>query len=111
VSEAQDAIWIVGPTGPLNFDVYSGVTTFPLIFGLGGGAIFPQSGSGSFGIVLNGINRTLLVPTGYISDTVISGTSTYENISLLTMGLSTGDIFTWSWGSGENTSTIVMKII
>jgi hypothetical protein len=27
------------------------------------------------------------------------------------MGLSEGDIFTWSWGSGENTSTIVMRII
>jgi hypothetical protein len=27
------------------------------------------------------------------------------------MGLSAGDIFTWSWGSGENTSTIVMSII
>jgi hypothetical protein len=27
------------------------------------------------------------------------------------MGLSAGDIFTWSWGSGENTSTIVMRII
>ena len=68
------------------------------------------STSGStFGILPGGSGRLLYVPLGYVSNTVINGSSTYANQTITGMGLTPGT-YTWSWGSGGNTSTIVMTI-
>jgi hypothetical protein len=109
---APNAAWAIGdptPPGP-TLDVYSGVTTFPTSFGTAGGTIGTPSGSGdNFGILPNGTNRNLLVPTGYTSGSFISGSTTYAGATIAGMGLS-GGTYTWAWGSGGSASSIVMTI-
>jgi hypothetical protein len=103
---AGSAAWAIGPT--VSVDSYSGVTTYPSTFGTGGVAVTSNAGS-TFGILLGGSGRLLYVPTGYTSNTVISGSSTYANKTIAGMNLTPG-VYTWSWGTGGNTSTLVMTI-
>jgi hypothetical protein len=108
------AQFIIGPTSPSGATTYSGssFTTFPTSFGSGGG-LAPSSSSGSlFGVVQTAGPsgpREVVVPPGYVSGTVISGSMTYNTQTIAGMGLSAGT-YTWSWGSGGNASTLVMII-
>ena len=105
---AGQAIWAIGPS--VTADTYSGVTTFPASFGSGGVGVTSNTGS-TYGILPGpgGSGRLLYVPSGYTSNSVISGTSTYNSTTIAAMGLTTGT-YTWSWGSGGNASTLVMVI-
>jgi hypothetical protein len=109
------AQFIVGPTSPAPATTYSGssFTTFPTSFGPTPGGLGPSSSSGSlFGIVQTagtGGPREVAVPQGYVSGTVISGSMTYNSQTIAGMGLTPGT-YTWSWGTGGNTSTLVMTI-
>jgi hypothetical protein len=108
------AQFIVGPTSPSAGTTYSGssFTTFPTSFGSGSG-FPPSSSSGSlFGVVqTTGPSgpREVVVPQGYVSGTVISGSMTYNTQTIAGMGLS-GGTYTWAWGSGGSASSIVMTI-
>jgi len=104
---AIQAIWAIGPvTGVTS---YSGVTTFPASFGTGGVGVTSNTGS-TFGILPDGFGgRSLYVPSGYTSNTTISGSSTYASQTIAGMGLS-GGTYTWSWGTGGNASSLVMTI-
>lgn len=105
------ALWIIGSGTPpgANHDMYSGVTTFPTSMGTSSFA-GPRVGSGSsYGILSNSINRNLFVPTGYVSGSFISGSTTYQTSTIASLGLTPG-VYTWSWGSGGNASTMVMTI-
>jgi hypothetical protein len=104
---AGTAVWAIGEvTGVTS---YSGVTTFPTSFGSGGVGVTSNTGS-SFGILPDGFGgRSLYVPSGYTSNTIISGSSTYASQTIAGMGLTPGT-YTWSWGTGGNTSTLVMTI-
>jgi hypothetical protein len=107
------AQFIVGPTSPVNATTYSGssFTTFPTNFGSGPGTA-PSSSSGSFfGVVQTEQSgpREVLVPQGYASGTVISGSMTYDSQTIAGMGLTPGT-YTWAWGTGGNASSIVMTI-
>lgn len=103
---ANQAIWAIGPS--TTVDTYSGTITYPTSIGTGGAGVTSNTGS-TFGILGGGSGRTLYVPTGYISNTVINGSSTYANQTIAGMGLTPGT-YTWSWGTGGNTSTLVMTI-
>jgi hypothetical protein len=107
---AAQAIWVVGSASPITVDVYTGVTTFQSSFGAGGPIGTPSGSGDTFGILPNATNRNLLVPTGYTSGSFISGSTTYAGATITGMGLTPG-VYTWSWGSGGNTSTLVMTII
>jgi hypothetical protein len=100
------AVWAIGPS--VTVDTYSGTITYPLTFGAGGVSVTSNTGS-TFGILPGGSGRLLYVPSGYVSNTVISGSSTYANTTIAGAGLTPGT-YTWSWGSGGNTSTLVMTI-
>jgi hypothetical protein len=108
------AQFVVGSSSPVNATTYSGssFTTFPANFGSGSGTP-PSSSSGSiFGVVQTsgtGGPREVLVPQGYTSGTEISGSMTYNSQTIAGMGLTPGT-YTWSWGTGGNTSTLVMTI-
>jgi hypothetical protein len=104
--QSNMAIWAIGPN--VTIDQYQGTITYPTSFGTGGTPVTTTSGS-TFGILPGGSGRTLYVPSGYTSNTVISGTATYANNTIAGMGLS-GGTYTWSWGSGGNASTLVMTI-
>ena len=107
---ATQAIWAIGPFTPV--EQYGGASlTYPTSFGPGGAGGPPISSGSTFGIIPGGASgRMLLVPSGYTSNTIISGTSLYTSNTIAGMGLS-GGTYTWSWGSGGNTSTLVMNII
>jgi hypothetical protein len=111
--QASQAIWVIGdstPPGP-NLDTYSGVTTFPTSFGTDSGVFGTPSGSGdTFGILPDGFGgRSLYVPLGYVSGSPISNSTTYAGTTITGMNLTTGT-YTWIWGTGGNTSTLVMII-
>jgi hypothetical protein len=100
------AVWAIGPN--VAVDTYSGTITYPFIFGTSAVGVTSNAGS-TFGILPGGSGRLLYVPSGYVSNTNISGSSTYANKTIAEAGLTTGT-YTWSWGSGGNTSTLVMTI-
>jgi hypothetical protein len=104
--QANQAIWAIGPN--VTIDQYQGTITYPSTFGAGGTPVTTTSGS-TFGILPGGSGRTLYVPAGYTSNTTISGSATYANTTISGMGLTSG-VYTWSWGSGGNTSTLIMTI-
>jgi len=104
--QASQAVWAVGPI--TSVDTYSGTITYPTTFGGAGVGVTSNTGS-TYGILPGGTGRLLYVPSGYTSNSVISGTSTYANTTSAGMGLTTGT-YTWSWGSAPNTSTLVMVI-
>ena len=105
--ESDQAIWAIGPGAPV--DTYIGTITYPLTFGTNAVPVTSASGS-TFGILPGGTGgRSLYVPSGYDSNTNISGTATYDNTTIASAGLTPGT-YTWSWGSGANASTLVMTI-
>jgi hypothetical protein len=88
---------ITGPTsGPL-LDGYGGVNG-PTNFGSGPETI-ANSGSGDFvGLFFDG---ELDVPHGYVSDSPLSGTSTYLSQTFSSLGATPGT-YKWTWGTGAN---------
>jgi hypothetical protein len=44
----------------------------------------------------------LLVPFGYVSGTVLSGSATYNNATFSSLGVTPGTYF-WTWGTGART--------
>jgi hypothetical protein len=105
--DATSAIWLVGPTTATFADFYDGVTTFPSSFGSGNTA--PNNGYGDIFGILPSSNRYLAVPSGYTSNTFISGSTTYTGQTISSMGLTPGT-YTWSWGTGLTSSSINMII-
>jgi len=79
-------------------DQYKGING-PTSFGSGGSS-FADSSSGN-AVGLTGIGSRLLVPQGYVSNTPLSATSTYNNATLASLGVTQG-IYTWTWGTGMN---------
>ena len=82
--QSSQAIWAIGPT--TTVDSYSGTITYPTVFGTSQVGVNSNTGS-TFGILPGGSGRLLYVPTGYTSNTTISGTSTYDNQTISSMGL------------------------
>ena len=85
------------------------MTTYPYSFGSGSSVSVTSSSGSTFGVILVGSERVLNVPSGYVSNTTISGSATYETQTIAGMGLSSGT-YTWSWGVGANESSITMII-
>lgn len=104
------AIWAAGPTDLITAQSYNSATflTFPANFGVANGGAPASSGTGDLlGVVGGGSGRTLLVPDGYVSNTLISGSTTYLNSTLSSLGLTEGT-YTYSWGNGANESITVL---
>ena len=107
---SSSGTWVVGPE--TTVDEYGGASlTYPTSFGSSGTFGTPAASGSTFGIIPGGASgRSLLVPSGYTSNTVISGSVTYVASTIAGMGLS-GGTYTWAWGSGGTASSIVMNII
>jgi hypothetical protein len=90
-----------GPTGflsPVFTTVYASVSG-PASFGSGSRTL-AFSGSGDF-VSLNSFFHELEVPKGYVSDSPLSDTSTYNEQSFSTLGVTPGR-YEWTWGTGAN---------
>jgi hypothetical protein len=105
---ANQAIWAIGPS--TTVDTYSATSvTYPTSFGNGGVGVSSTSGS-TMGILPGGSGRLLFVPSGYTSNTVISGGATYSGQTISSMQLSAGT-YTWIWTTGGNSTSVVMNIV
>ena len=109
--QSSQAIWAVGQTTPPGptLDIYSGVTTYPNSFGSPGGIGTPLGNGDTVGILPNGINRNLLVPTGYSSNASLNGYTRYANTTIAGLGLTPGT-YLYSWGSGGTAGSITLTI-
>jgi hypothetical protein len=78
-------------------DSYAGISG-PLNFG---SAIFTFASSGSGDAVGVSNSGALVVPHGYLSDSALSDTATYDNQTFSSLGVTPGT-YEWTWGSGTN---------
>jgi hypothetical protein len=107
---ALPAIWAIGPTASIQRYGGTSLTGYSTTFGNNLVVPTPISSGSTFGVVSGGVtSRQIVVPSGYTSNTFISGTATYTGATIASMGLTPG-IYTWAWGSGANSSSIVMTI-
>lgn len=69
------------------------------------GMTLADSGSGdAFGVAGN----QLVLPDNYTTGTMLSGSGTYENTSIATLGITEQ---TWNWGSGPNADSATLAIV
>jgi hypothetical protein len=86
-------------TGPFSgLDLYHTESSGPTSFG-SGHETFAGSGSGHMVGIEGG--HTLIVPTGYVSGTFLSGSATYSDTTFATLGVTPGT-YVWTWGTGAN---------
>jgi hypothetical protein len=96
---------VTGPTADLTpVQLYSGTITGPSSFGTAGGA-FASSGSGDAVGFGGTLEEDVLVPVGYVSDSVLSDVSTYDDTTLATLGATPGN-YVWTWGTGDQSFTL-----
>ena len=99
---ATNGIAAVGGSNVLT-DVYSGSISGGSL-GSGQNDFNANSSSGNiFGVYGHSF---ILVPYGYVSGSVLSGTSTFTNVSLASMGLSLGT-YHFSWGGATDQAATV----
>jgi hypothetical protein len=87
---------IVTGSGTLA-DHYTGAITGPSSFG-SGGFMLATTGTGDI-VGIGGVQ--LLVPFGYVSGTVLSGSATFNNATFSSLGVTPGT-YVWTWGTGAN---------
>jgi hypothetical protein len=98
-------------TGPTNFpstDIYFTVNG-PTSFG-SGLTTFANSGSGDI-VGITDLGGLLFVPQGYVSGTALSDSSTYDNATFASLGVTPGT-YVWTWGTGANENfTLVIPTV
>ncbi len=94
-----------GPVAATPVDAYDGFSG-PANFGGGTLTIGASSGIGDSVTIVGGGNL-LAVPQGYLSGGALSDTSTYDNQTFNTLGI-TPVAYTWTWGSGANQNFTVV---
>jgi hypothetical protein len=97
-----------GIGGSTFFLRYMGIAG-PSAIGLEALQYVPTSSTGEFAGVF-GISGHIWVPTDYISEAPISGTTAWDSRTLASLGLSTGE-YVWTWGSGASRDSFTLLII
>lgn len=87
-------------------DMYASITG-PAGFGSGG--LFLADNSSGDPIGLLGAVGILFVPQGYVSNTPIDTTMTFNGQTLASMGLTPGT-YVWTWGTGANADSLTLNI-
>jgi hypothetical protein len=80
----------------VNVPGYTGFTG-PTNFG-SGSSFFPNTTSGDF-VGINVSFGNIFVPAGYVSNTALSNSMTFNNETLASLGVTPGT-YVWSWGTG-----------
>jgi hypothetical protein len=92
----------------VSADWYKDVATpAPASFGPGG-MVDPSSGTGDR-FLLVGQSGSIFVPAGYQSGAPLSGTATWANQTLSSLGLIPGT-YVWNFGTGANADTWTVNI-
>jgi PEP-CTERM motif len=108
---ARDGQIGTGPAFPAfpAVDFYLGIGTAPS-FGSGDFTL-ASSGSGDL-VEISNLDGGLAVPTGYVSDTPLSDTSTYDGATFASLGVTPGR-YKWTWGSGadQNLTLVIGTVV
>ena len=82
----------------------------PSSYGTGPG-VMPNSREGdNFGITQTpSLDLNFILPEGYISNSPLSGTMTFDNQTFATLGLAEGT-YTWSWSADGNNDSLTLNI-
>jgi hypothetical protein len=56
-----------------------------------------------------GILNQLFVPSGYVSGSALSDSSTYDTATFASLGLTPGS-YVWSWGIGADADTFTIDV-
>jgi hypothetical protein len=89
---------VVGAEGA-SFDEYIGFSG-PASFGAGSFASGSSGSGGPVGVDASGVLPTLFVPSGYMSGTVLSASSTFDG-TIASLGLKPGT-YVYTWGSSPS---------
>ena len=96
-----------------SVSLWSGISG-PLAFGSDPTVVqIPTSGTGQlFGILADNGSRAsrLVLPLGYSSGASLSGTSSFTGLTLARLGLTPGQISTWSWGQGATADSLRLEV-
>lgn len=95
-----------GITGPSLFGSDPGVLEVPDAVGSGGDLFGIQAASAS-SISAN----QLVLPISYVSGASLSGSSTFSHRSITQLGLTPGQVTTWSWGSGTSADSLRLEVV
>lgn len=94
-----------GSLDSVALDAYTGFAG-PTSFGFGT-LEAPASGSGDYVGIIGSPSpygtSLLFVPSGYVSESALLGTSTYDNASFASLGVTPG-VYVWTWGTGADQS-------
>jgi hypothetical protein len=94
----------LGPTGPHSFGPSGDVEVNA------SSAIGDLIGIyGDVPIYGRGVFSAVVVPNGYVSGTLLSNTTTWDNTTISGLGLTPGT-YTWTWGSGPTADSFVVQI-
>ena len=99
----------LGGPGSVPTQQYGGSITGPGAFGTGGFLVGTVGTGPRVGLDF-GSPTHLRVPTGYVSGSPLSATSTYLGSTFASLGV-TPSTYVWSWGSGGNADSFTLNII
>jgi PEP-CTERM motif len=100
----DEAEIIVGGTGEGSVDIYSGASG-PASMGSGSEVVTSNGSGDQFGVGNALLDApAIYVPAGYVSDTPLTGVSTFEDTTIAKLGLTPGT-YTYTWGD-PNSLTI-----
>jgi hypothetical protein len=104
--QPNEGTTIVSSIAAKPADYYQGFTG-PLTFGTGMDT-GPSSGTGDL-VGLGHSDDLIDVPEGYVSGGFLSGTSTYNNQTISSLGVIPGT-YTWTWGRGANADSFTLQV-
>ncbi len=99
-------IIVVGPVSFQPSDGYGGFSG-PTSFGILG-LITASSGSGDR-VGIDQDSGELFVPAGYVSDSTLSSSATWDNKTFTSLGVTPGT-YAWTWGSDGNADKFTLQI-
>jgi hypothetical protein len=102
-----DGLIETGPAGFEPVDFYGGVFSGPLSFGTGPALTYASSGSGD---AVGFFADTIDVPEGYVSGSALKDSSTYDNQTLSSLGLTPG-VYVQTFGSGADTDRFIVDVV
>jgi PEP-CTERM motif len=101
---------VIGPGLPtaVNYDVYGAPALIgPSNFGPGG-STFASSGGGDIVGIFAPIG-SIIVPTGYVSGSPLSDSSTFAGQTFASLGVTPGS-YKWTWGSGPTADGFTIEV-
>lgn len=100
---ANNGILLIG-TPPR--DIYTGING-PATFGPGGGFLATSAGGNGLGIDM--ALSAIAVPVGYVSGNPLSGTATFDNQTLQSLGVTEGT-YVYTWGTGAHADSLTINV-